>query len=68
MKKEQKEAFCPNCEWTGDATGITSCPVCNTTLSMLDSFDEEELMMAEKEKYPEDFLSRIKEANDDYIE
>lgn len=65
MKKDlHKDAFCPNCEWTGDATGITSCPVCGSTLSSLDSFDEEEIMANRTEKYPDDFLSKIDEPND----
>lgn len=56
MNKE--EAFCPNCEWTGDATGITSCPVCNASLSNLENFDEDE---ESKGKYPSEILDTVEE-------
>ncbi|HLB95817.1 MAG TPA: hypothetical protein VJK26_02845 [Patescibacteria group bacterium] len=57
MKKEAVDAICPNCEWSGDATGITSCPVCGSNLSLLDAHDDFE-QVADEAKYPKEFLSR----------
>lgn len=63
-----EEAICPNCEWRGDAKGITSCPECGATLSNLDSFDEEQADSKDNEKYPADFLTNTKEDDDDNME
>jgi hypothetical protein len=68
MKKAHLDAFCPNCEWTGDAEGITNCPVCNAELSSLDSFDEDEALTDDKDKYPAEFLGKIQENDDDYMQ
>ena len=67
MRSTQEDAFCPNCEWTGDATGVSSCPVCGSNLSSLRALDED-VIRGEKDKYPQDFVSKIQEADDDYIE
>ncbi|MFA6492984.1 MAG: hypothetical protein WCV58_02535 [Patescibacteria group bacterium] len=61
MKEEQ--AFCPNCEWTGNAEGITSCPVCGANLSSLDSFEEEEAVAGKEDKYSADLISKVQEEN-----
>lgn len=69
MKNTGEDVFCPNCEWTGNVAGVTSCPVCGANLSSLSSFSDEELAVeAGKEKYPDDFLSKIDDPDDDYIE
>ncbi len=61
MKKEEV-AICPNCEWTGDATGIADCPLCGASLAHLDSYDEEaDLASSKQDKYPEEIINRTKE-------
>jgi len=68
MKKRSEDAICPNCEWSGDATGITSCPVCGSNLSLIDSLEEEPTLGRAEARYPEDFLSHIQESDDDLVE
>lgn len=68
VKKIGEDAFCPTCEWTGDAKGITSCPVCGSNLSSLDSFNEVDEFGSGKDRYPAEFLTKIHEMDDEYIE
>lgn len=65
--KKSDDAFCPGCEWSGDATGITLCPVCGTNLSMIDAFDEGALPNRRDDKYPTDVLAHVEE-NDESLE
>lgn len=67
MKDTKEDAFCPNCEWTGDAAGMTSCPVCGSSLSSLESFQDDDLTSGVKDRYPEN-LQNIKEDDDEYLE
>lgn len=61
MSKDEV-AICPNCEWTGDAFGIASCPQCGANLASFDAFDEEDDLLPKKdEKYPEEIINRTKE-------
>lgn len=60
MKKEEV-AICPNCEWTGDATGIADCPLCGASLASLDTYDEESDLVKKEDKYPQEFINREEE-------
>lgn len=68
MKKIEEDAYClnPNCEWTGNAIGMTSCPVCGSDVSNMDSYDDD--TTAREEKYPSEFLARIKQDDDLIVE
>lgn len=69
MKKNVEEAYCSNCEWTGDTIGNPSCPVCGSNLAMLNAYDENAPVAGKPEKYPVDVLLGAKEAyGDDDIE
>lgn len=60
MKKGSEDAYCPNpnCEWTGDAVGLTDCPLCGTPLAMFDALDEDDPDAFKEDKYPVDYLSQ----------
>jgi hypothetical protein len=55
MKKP--ESFCTACEWQGDGTGLTACPVCGQPITSLDVGAEP----ANDEEYSEEAMKKSAE-------
>jgi len=59
--KEAEEAFCANCEWSGDAAGLADCPVCGEILAKLDPYAEGDDLVSRQERYPREILAEVEE-------
>jgi len=62
--KEAEEAFCANCEWSGDATGLADCPVCGAVLAKLDDpyvRDDDFASGKAEDRYPREILAKVEE-------
>lgn len=55
MKKDLEDAVCTQCDWTGDATGLTDCPICGEPLSRLDDLNGD-VISEDNERYPRDLI------------
>jgi len=59
--KEIQDAICPNCEWSGDAMGLSKCPVCGADIAPLTETDDLGVKLNQDEKYPADIVAETDE-------
>ena len=62
--KKNEDAFCSNCDWSGDSMGMSSCPLCGSSLAKLDNFQDDELDAVQEEKYPDEYEGQIQSEKD----
>ena len=62
--KKIRDAICSKCDWSGDAQGLPTCPMCRNDLVFLDSSDQEGGQ--KQEKYPGKLLTKTDDPLDEW--